>query len=253
MSNSSHTLPLPKFEWIDIDSEITVFDQQGNHQSGAGVKVSQYLVTNRQYEAFVSAGGYQKDAFWGPHLQNEENLENGKRPAFARSHWPQPNRPKTDINWYEAMAFCDWLNKEVEVSKPSNQYVFSLPSTELYEFLHRGHPLFKKGPIDDVHRKTNIDRKLQQTSTVGLYTPSAETTKPSSIEGISDLMGNVWERCNGSNESTFAEEENRTGLRGGAWDFIRDYARGRDFVQPGFRNYYLGFRVCCWLPSNSEL
>jgi hypothetical protein len=126
MSKSTDISTLPNFEWIDIDSEITVFDQQGSHQSGTGVKISQYLVTNRQYEAFVSAGGYQKDAFWGPHLQNEENLENGKRPAFARSQWPQPNRPKTDVNWYEAMAFCDWLNKEVEVSKPSNKHVFSL-------------------------------------------------------------------------------------------------------------------------------
>ena len=253
MSNSSDILTIPKFEWIDIDSEITVFDQQGSQQSGTVVKISQYLVTNRQYEAFVSAGGYQDDAFWGPHLQNEENLENGKRPAFARSRWPQPNRPKTDVNWYEAMAFCDWLNKEVEVSKPSNQYVFSLPSTKFYGFLHRGHPLFRKGPVDDIHSKTNIDSKLKQTSTVGLYTPSAEITRSSSIERISDLMGNVWEWCNDSNESNFTKEKNSAGLRGGAWGNIQEFACARLVAQLDSRSDIIGFRVCCWLPSNSKL
>jgi formylglycine-generating enzyme required for sulfatase activity len=253
MSKSTDILTLPKFEWIDIDSEITVFDQQGDQQSGKGVKISQYLVTNRQYEAFVSAGGYQKDVFWGPHRQNQENLEDGQRPAFERSQWPQPNRPKTDVNWYEAMAFCDWLNKEVEVSKPDNQYVFSLPSTKFYDFLHKGHPFFKEGPIEDVYRKTNIDGELQQTSTVGLYTPSAETTKSSSIEGISDLMGNVMEWCNDSNKSTFIENEDNAGLRGGTWYSNRGHARHTVNLLPANRFNGIGFRVCCWLPSNSEL
>lgn len=101
----------------------------------------------------------------------------------------------------------------------------------------------------------NVDEKsnkvgshfLEQTSTVGIY-PSGATP-----EGVYDLVGNVWEWCLNKYDNpknTSLEGNAPRVLRGGSWfdgpEFVR--ASVRNWFDPDYRDYYVGFRVVCSSP-----
>jgi formylglycine-generating enzyme required for sulfatase activity len=53
------------------------------------------------------------------------------RPEPKPSHWPQANRPRTNIDWYEAVAFCRWLSAQFA-------YELRLPTEDEWERAARG-------------------------------------------------------------------------------------------------------------------
>jgi formylglycine-generating enzyme required for sulfatase activity len=82
---------------------------------------------------------------------------------------------------------------------------------------------------------------------VGIY------PQGNSLQGISDLSGNVWEWClNGYEEPANTQSSGafRRVLRGGSWISDRGYARAacRGYYLPDDRYHFFGFRVCCVSP-----
>ena len=65
-------------------------------------QIARYPITNAQYQAFIDSGGYRTDRWWVGLAQRVE------QPPVPR--WSQPNRPRTDVSWFEAVAFCRWLS-----------------------------------------------------------------------------------------------------------------------------------------------
>lgn len=106
----------------DADSEIYGWDNEYGHHAAdvAGFEASRYLVSNREYLAFVEAGGYQSPDYWGKEGQQWLDFSERKAPEFWRKRAAQwhlrlmseevemPWNWPVEVNFLEAEAFCNW-------------------------------------------------------------------------------------------------------------------------------------------------
>ncbi|MGB7190225.1 MAG: protein kinase [Acidobacteriaceae bacterium] len=93
--------------------------------------IDRYEVTNREYEAFLNDGGYQKPQYWptafrgdGRTLSWSEAMplfrDTSGRPGpstWAGGHYPegQADFPVSGISWFEASAYAAWAGKALPV------------------------------------------------------------------------------------------------------------------------------------------
>ncbi|MBM4431855.1 MAG: NACHT domain-containing protein, partial [Chloroflexi bacterium] len=181
--------------------------------------MGRYLVTNAQYRLFVAAKGYDTRDYWtedgwawrhgaeadlsvvdeGLRKTWAEWLEH--RPAERRDRpfwwddpqWGAPTRPVVGVTWYEALAYCRWLDERLRAAgalawAPPDYFV-RLPSEAEWEKAARGTQGLR-WPWGNTWKKdrANIDETgLGQTSAVGLFPGGA------SPYGLLDMVGNVWQ------------------------------------------------------------
>jgi DNA-binding winged helix-turn-helix (wHTH) protein/pimeloyl-ACP methyl ester carboxylesterase len=117
-----------------------------------GVKVPEFLadkyeVTNRQYKAFVDAGGYTNASYWRfPMIQagKEIPLAAARARFTDRTGRPGPatweagtfpdglaDHPVAGVSWYEAAAYAAWAGKQL----PTMYHWAQMADTTLTEFL----------------------------------------------------------------------------------------------------------------------
>ena len=109
----------------------------------------QFPVTNVQFDAFVEAGGYAKEAYWQAARQAgcwkdgffkggfDDEGRAGRYPI--RGMFGLPNHPVVGVTWYEALAFTQWLNEFAHQGGwlEANRKI-SLPSEAEWEKAARG-------------------------------------------------------------------------------------------------------------------
>ena len=111
--------------------------------------VGRYPITNAQYRPFVEGDGYDKARHWtaegwawrtGEHESDlssidHEHLRNNLRACLARRPiekrgrpfwWDDPrlglsNRPVVGVTWYEALAYCRWLQEQLQIANSESQ------------------------------------------------------------------------------------------------------------------------------------
>ncbi|KFB69575.1 SUMF1/EgtB/PvdO family nonheme iron enzyme [Candidatus Accumulibacter vicinus] len=230
---------LPEIDWVDIPGGEFVY-QAGKKRTLPTFRIARYPVTNVQYQTFVDAGGYRAERWW----------RDLRRPQPEPSHWPQGNRPRTDVDWYEAVAFTRWLSAQL-------RYEVRLPTEEEWERAARGHD-GRQYPWGAEYEsgRANIDETdrfgfgekvgewfLEQTTAVGVYPHGA------SAEGVLDLSGNVWEWCLNQYDEPKRIQPDMSGqarlLRGGSWLSLTAAARASRRLRddPAPRNHLVGFRL----------
>jgi len=170
------------------------------------------------------------------------------------SNFKGDNRPVEQVNWHEAMEFCDRLSKKL--GQP-----YTLPSEAQWEYACRA------GTTTPFHFGETITTDLANYN--GTYTFASgpkgvfrqETTEVGSFPpngfGLYDMHGNVWEWCldhfhdsyngapaDGSAWVTGGDSDRRM-LRGGSWTYAPRLCRCayRYNHFPDFRYYDFGFRV----------
>lgn len=127
--------------------------------------LAETAVTNDQYLAFCEATGHEK-------------------PKFARDpNLHRLNQPVVGVNYYDAVAFCEWLTKETGVR-------FFLPSEEQWERAARGddgrkYPWGNEAPTEEHACFWKSGRSGP--GDVGSH------PKGDGPYGNKDLAGNVWE------------------------------------------------------------
>ncbi len=233
------TLQVPDIDWVTIPAGEFIYGEDSEQTTHylETFQIARYPVTNAQYQCFIDDGGYENDHWW-------QGLE---KPEIEESEWPQGNRPRTNVNWYEATAFTRWLSDRL------NQLI-RLPSEQEWEKAARGERGLKY-PWGDGYEAGNANVResggsfLEQTIGVGLY------PRDKSPKGVKDMAGNVVEWCNEMTADVNDNTQNSSPtpvLRGGAWSNDPDDARAANRHRggvPDFRDYDVGFRLLRSPPS----
>jgi formylglycine-generating enzyme required for sulfatase activity len=201
--------------------------------------IARYPVTNAQYAPFVAAGGYDEPRWWSeagwawrtgaePDLSQipDEKLRQdyakwlANRPVERRHEpfwwgeapWNLANHPVVGVTWYEAMAYCAWINEQLTMSNEqgdvgqeiagwpaevvaglaAGRWRVRLPAEAEWEKAAGWDPAAGRKRVyawgdDWDESKANVAEKIGRTSAVGIFPAGA------AAGGALDMTGNVWE------------------------------------------------------------
>jgi formylglycine-generating enzyme required for sulfatase activity len=181
-------------------------------------RITRYLVTNRQYAAFLRAHSSVPAPYVEAAWANAYNWDREQR-----TYPPgKGNFPVVLVTWSEARDYCAWVGGR-------------LPTQEEWERAARGLDgrMYPWGNSFDMRKANTRESGLGGPTPVGLF---IEGLSP---EGLSDAAGNVW-------EWTSSDYNLKTKvLRGGAWSFAAESARvfASERSLPHNRSAAIGFRV----------
>jgi hypothetical protein len=203
-----------------------------------GWRVGRFPVTVEEYQRFVEARGYEEEKFWDAEGWALREKEEWEAPGSWEEQLETPNRPVTEVSWWEAAAYCRWLGEQR--GAPAR-----LPTEQEWETAAtpaRGE--YPWGEEEPDGARANFDNSVGRPTPVGIY-PTGNGQF-----GHCDLAGNVWEWC-GDDPGTDKSGNPVRPLRGGGWFYPAVYLRAafRDWRWARGRSDRVGFRVAAAPPS----
>lgn len=242
---------LSELGWVPNDLyEFVEFEEQ---EGLLHYWMAKYPVTNIQYERFLDSGLFAEERYWidlpkfaelqkncalmkdtwggeglswlHKHQQNRQFSPNGTvvLPRYwndARFGHTHPTTPVVGITWWEANAYCRWLDENwITQQESRNQFKPQLVrlSTEKEWILAAGGERNNRYPWDEgkntvdeseiLRRANTTESRIAHTTPVYMY-PLGRTAR-----GICDMAGNVWEW-----QANFRDKEHEgLAMRGGSW------------------------------------
>ena len=100
------------------------------------------------------------------------------------------NAPRTDVDWFEAMAFCRWLSATGKAAEV--EWKVDLPNEEEWVRAYVGEKERDfpwEGEPDGERHANFVASRLHRTSAVGLFTAGSASS------GALDMAGNTYEWC----------------------------------------------------------
>jgi formylglycine-generating enzyme required for sulfatase activity len=179
--------------------------------------MGRYPVSVVQYAHFIDEGGYEEDTWWSETAllwkkgewdsqQDNEDIKRwlARRPRELRRQpmwWEEQkvyaSRPVMGITWFEARAYCQWLDSRLrqQLAKHDQSplpagYEIRMPTEAEWEKAarHADDRRYPWGDKDSDDTRANYaDCKIGSASAVGMF-PHGSTPN-----GLHDLSGNVWE------------------------------------------------------------
>jgi formylglycine-generating enzyme required for sulfatase activity len=211
---------------------------------GYSFAVSAYPVTVAEFAAFVSDSGYDSGSECSTHVGAAHGTltkHTWRDPGFTQ----EENSPVVCVSWNDAQAYITWLSKRTGGK-------FRLLTEAEYEYVNRAGTTTAYWWGDTVGSgHANCDGcgstwDAKRSSPVGSFAPNAF--------GLYDTTGNVWEWLADCWGNTYAGAPSdgsaatgadcvRRSIRGGSWGHDPATALTRHGLEPGTRDFYLGFRV----------
>lgn len=232
---------LPLLEWCEVHEGVLLSSANGRKSRREELgyvehfNISKYPVTNAQFQKFIDdREGYSQLCWWDYSPEARQWREENPEPKASR--FKGDNRPRENVTWYEAMAFCRWLSDKTGLN-------ITLPTTRQWRRAAQGDDgrLFPWGNKFDPEMANTRESKIRMTTLVMRYDKSA------SPFGVYDMAGNLWEWCldAGDNDSASQESEDVRAIYGGS--FISDYKRAQtNFhfnLSPEYFYATIGFRM----------
>ncbi|MEP7294255.1 MAG: SUMF1/EgtB/PvdO family nonheme iron enzyme, partial [Chloroflexota bacterium] len=218
----SETLPAP-FEWCPIPAgKVTLSDdrQYGGTEGGIfdvpAFSIAKYPVTYAQFQVFV-AEGYADPQWWGYSAEASMWREAHEQPKVSVIDGVG-DYPCGGVSWYEAVAFCRWLNARL-----GGVQQVTLPSEQQWQRAAQGddNRMFPWGNDFDSKRCNTRESGIGQTTAATAYPLGA------SPFGVVDMSGNIWEWCLtqwGRDRVDLGSDSPRCG-HGGAYSLSQDDTR----------------------------
>ncbi|MHB8899479.1 MAG: SUMF1/EgtB/PvdO family nonheme iron enzyme [Thermoguttaceae bacterium] len=188
--------------------------------------LDRYPVTNRDYYAFVSSGGYEQITYWDtaiwPAVLDFVDQTQQPGPRFWRDGYcaaGDEDHPVVGVCWYEAAAFARWAGKRLPTDAEwvkSGVWPVKLSETQSSQ---------RRYPWGETMDRTKAN--LWGTGP-GRTAPVSEYEEGVSVGGIYQLIGNVWEWTRSDYlpsyfpAEEFISESPLKSVRGGAFDTYFD-------------------------------
>jgi formylglycine-generating enzyme required for sulfatase activity len=198
--------------------------------------MAKYPITSAQFEVFVKAKDGYRDACWWDY-SDEAKAWRAENAQPEKSTFDGGDCPRTDVSWYEAVAFCQWLDPR------TGSKGITLPTEQQWQRAAQG---------DDGRAYpwgNDFDKNCCNTreSGIGRTTPVTRYLNGASPFKVVDMAGNVWEWCRTTREgdSIGLIGGSSRALRGGSWVNDQDVSRAvyRSSNRPALRNLNVGFRL----------
>lgn len=190
-------------EDFSFDNEKPHFDVELD-----AFRISRNLVSNREFQAFVDDGGYQRPEFWSfggrkwleteqdvslVHRLEEPLMRTPRHPLYWRwheNHWQErlfdqwqslnPDAPVAHVTYWEAEAWCNWAGRRLPTEYEWEVAALANRSGEAF----RRFPWGSEAPT---LQHADMDGRNQARNPVWDY-PAGE-----SAFGCRQMIGSVWE------------------------------------------------------------
>jgi hypothetical protein len=246
---------LPDLVWLKVDGGSIQIEKQTFKVQP--FLIAKYPITYRHFEAFVEAGDGFKNRHWWEELSADENHKS----KSGEQNFKFYNHPRENVSWYDAIAFCRWLNARLSWStlptKLDSKTLdactgLRLPTEWEWQWAASGGNKTYEYPWGkewDGSKANTSECGLGRTTAAGMYLAGAAGC------GALDMSGNVWEWC--LNEYNKPEKIDVSGsdsrvVRGGSWNLNQDSARAsyrNGYRLPNLRLNRSGFRLVVRPPS----
>jgi formylglycine-generating enzyme required for sulfatase activity/energy-coupling factor transporter ATP-binding protein EcfA2 len=155
--------------------------------------IARFPTTVAQYRAFIQAGGYNRKEWWTPRGWWWSRTEAERtEPDWwdVQATQESVNQPVVGVTWYEARAFCGWLDEVLA----RQEYTIRLPSEAEWEAAAAYAESGVRGPFPWRDAALNLERAI--------YNEHAMNSRPAPVGtcplgatagGALDMVGNVWE------------------------------------------------------------
>ena len=232
---------LPLLQWCDIPHGMVTVSSIVGADEDFGEKtvpvdnfvMSKYPVTNAQYDIFVRAEDGYKNARWWTYSEHAQRwFKLGK--GVAAAGFSGDRHPRESVNWYEAMAFANWLGSLLKMK-------VALPTVAQWQRAAQGDDdrYFPWGDDYNEEHCNTLETGLKATTPVDRYHQGA------SPYGVYDMAGNIWEWT--LNTAAAAEDgrDRRRAVAGGSYVSPCDRARTsfRYYLDPRVRYSSIGIRL----------
>ena len=239
---------VPDIDWVEIGEgrflmgsseadEMADNDEKPQRElTLPAFRMARLPITNAQYRAFVSDGGYTEGrrACWSEAgwqwKGDREGPDDGLPSVFLLD-----NHPRVKVCWFEADAYSRWLGQRLG-------HPVRLPTEEEWEKAARGTDgrIFPWGNDFDASKCNMASTGIGSTSTVGIFREGKSPYE------VLDASGNVSEWTSSKWDATQDDASASRVLRGGSFDDNEGSVRCayRADGYPDGSAHYIGFRVC---------
>ncbi|MCA9951820.1 MAG: SUMF1/EgtB/PvdO family nonheme iron enzyme, partial [Anaerolineales bacterium] len=126
-------LELPDIRWGAMVSKGSYKFGSKTFEITEPYQLSRYPVTFAQFDCFVQADDFDDPRWWRdmPPAEKAYGTTNKLR-EISEQTFPYANHPRERVSWYQAMAFCQWLN-----DKLGDDIQINLPHEDQWEVAAR--------------------------------------------------------------------------------------------------------------------
>ena len=226
-------------------------------------KIAKAPVTNEEFAAFVADDGYHRRDLWPDVAWGDLKASGQQHPIYWISDGPAkwltrrfdqvidlpPYEPVVHVNWYEAMAYCEWAGRRLPTEMEWEVAAASEPDGVGLGRTKRPYPW---GHERDTTGKANLDGRSTGCVDVAAFAGG------DSAWGCRQMLGNIWEWTSSTFEpypgfSADAYRDysepvfyTRKVLRGGSWATRSRMVNNthRNFFTHERQDVLAGFRTC---------